>query len=105
MDAGWHKAVDERLFVPRARGGGIVRREIWIDAPGHVVRYNLAYINHLIYSGDNGRVLGYDSAHGSHHRHYKGKVTAVELESFEEIDAAFQKEWIDLVRKVKYENN
>ena len=105
MDATWHKAVNDRLYVPRAKGGGILRREIWINAHGEVVRYNLAYINHLIYPGDNGRVLGYDSAHGSHHRHYKGKVTAVELDNFEEIDATFQKEWIDLVRKVKYENN
>lgn len=82
-----------------------MRREIWVDADGRVVRYNLAYINHLIYSGDNGRVLDYDSAHGGHHRYYKGQVTAVQLDSFDEIDAPFQKEWINLVRKVKYEDN
>ena len=47
----------------------MLRREIWVDGPGRVVRYNLAYINHLIYAGDHGRVLGYDSTHGCHHRH------------------------------------
>ena len=54
----------------------MLRREIWIDGEGRVARYNLAYINHLIYSGDNGRVLGYDSAHGIHHRHFMGKTSA-----------------------------
>ena len=51
----------------------------------------LRSLNHLIHSGDNGRVLGYDSAQGHHHRHYKGKVTAVGFESFEQIEARFQR--------------
>lgn len=105
MAAGQTKAVDERFYLSRANGGGMLRREIWVDANGRIVRYNLAYINHLMYSGDNGRVLGYDSAHGWHHRHYKGKVMEVQLDSFEEIEARFQEEWVSLVRKVKYEKN
>jgi len=44
-----------------------------VDAKGKVVRYNLAYINHDIFQRDNGRVLGYDNAHGTHHRHMKAK--------------------------------
>jgi len=36
----------------------MLRREVWVDRRGLVVRYNLAYINHPIYVGDNGRVLG-----------------------------------------------
>jgi hypothetical protein len=99
------KAVDEQHYPPRAKGGGILRREIWVDSQGCVVRYNLAYVNHVLYSGDNGRVLGYDSAHGWHHRHYKGKVTPVQCDSFEEIEARFQEEWISLVRKVNHEKN
>jgi len=99
------KAVDEQHYPPRAKGGGILRREIWVDSQGCVVRYNLAYVNHVLYSGDNGRVLGYDSAHGWHHRHYKGKVTPVQFDSFEEIEARFQEEWISLVRKVNHEKN
>jgi hypothetical protein len=65
------------------------------------VRYNLAYINHLVHAGDNGRVLGYDSAHGRHHRHYKGKTTMVSFESFQQIEARFQKEWTILVKEVR----
>jgi hypothetical protein len=35
--------------VPANRyGGGVLRREIWADHRGWIVRYNLAYINHLI---------------------------------------------------------
>jgi len=82
-----------------------LRREIWVDTHGRVVRYNLAYINPVLYPRDNGRVLGYDSAHGWHHRHYKGEVTAVQFESFEDIEAKFQEEWIGLVQKVNYEEN
>ena len=82
-----------------------MRREIWVDTHGRVVRYNLAYINPVLYPRDNGRVLGYDSAHGWHHRHYKGEVTAVQFESFEDIEAKFQEEWIGLVQKVNYEKN
>ncbi len=29
-----------------------------------VTRYNLAYINHEMFQGDNGRVLGFDNATG-----------------------------------------
>jgi hypothetical protein len=105
MAAKLRKAVDEQLYPPRAKGGGILRREIRVDAHGRVARYNLAYINPLLYSRDNGRVLGYDSAHGWHHRHFKGEVTAVQFESFEDIEARFQEEWISLVRKVNYEKN
>ena len=79
----------------------MLRREIWVDGPGRGVRYNLAYINHLIYAGDDGRVLGYDSAHGYHHRHYRGKVTTVRFESFEQIEARFQREWNRLAKEVR----
>jgi hypothetical protein len=105
MAARLRKAIDEQFYPPRAKGGGILRREVWVDAHGRVARYNLAYINHALYSGDHGRVLGYDSAHGWHHRHYKGKVTPVQFDSFEEVEARFQEEWSTLVRKVNYEKN
>lgn len=79
----------------------MLRREIWVDRRGRVVRYNLAYINHLLYAGDDGRVLGYDSAHGEHHRHYKGKVTTAGFESFEQIEARFEEEWNGLAKEVR----
>lgn len=102
MAGGIRKAVDERFYLSSVKGGGMLRREIWVDRRGLVARYNLAYINHLIHAGDNGRVLGYDSAHGYHHRHYRGKVTAVRFESFEQIEARFQREWTRLVKEDKH---
>lgn len=98
--AGLRKAVDDRLYLSKAKGGGMLRREIWVDHEGRVVRYNLAYINHRIYAGDNGRVLGYDSAHGSHHRHFKGETVAVNFKRFERIEARFQQEWSRLMKEV-----
>ena len=105
MPATARKVVDERLYITRAKGGGILRREIWVDRKDRVVRHNLAYalayVNPLIFAGDNGRVLGYDSAHGTHHRHYKGRMTTVAFGSFEEIEARFQTEWTALVKEGK----
>jgi hypothetical protein len=39
-------------------------------------------------------VLGYDNAHGVHHRHCKGKVETVEFQSFEDIELRFEAEWL-----------
>jgi hypothetical protein len=95
------KAIDERFYLSGAKGGGMLRREIWVDGRGRVVQYNLAYINSALYVGDNGPVLGYDSAHGHNHRHCRGKVTAVRVEGFEQIEARFQKEWNRLMKEVR----
>jgi hypothetical protein len=82
MAARARKTVDERFYLSSTKGGGMIRREVWIDERGRVARYNLAYINYRIFTGDNGRVLGYDSAHGYHHRHYLGKVAPAALRNF-----------------------
>jgi hypothetical protein len=79
----------------------MLRREIWVNQQGLVVRYNLAYINPLVFTGDNGRVLGYDSAHGAPHRHRRGKTSKVEPASFEEIEVRFQEEWTKLAKEMK----
>ena len=71
------KIVDDTHHITQKRGNGQLRREIWVDAQNKVTRYNLAYINHALHGGDNGRVVGYDNQHGYHHRHYYGVVTAV----------------------------
>ena len=97
--AGLRKLVDDRLYLSKAKGGGMLRREIWVDGEGRVARHDLAFINHLIYAGDNGRVFGYDSAHGSHYRHFKGKTVAVNFRRFERIEARFQQEWRQLVKE------
>jgi hypothetical protein len=95
------KVVNERHFPSEANGGGLLRWEVWVDEDNRVARYNLAYINALIYAADNGRVLGYDSAHGQHHRHFKGEVTEVNYLSFEQIEERFQAEWRELVREAR----
>ena len=93
------KVVDEVHLISSRRGNGKVRVETWVDKEGDVVRYNLAYINHSIFAGDNGRVLGYDSQHGGHHRHYLGTVTEIAFESFEEIETLFEGELHQLLRR------
>ena len=60
------------------------------------IRYKLAYINHELAHGDNGRVVGYDNQHGYHHRHHFGKVTPFAFESFAGVEAAIEADWISL---------
>ena len=93
------KVIDDSFALSRKQGNGVLRREVWVNKQGEVVRYNLAYINHEISQADNGRVVGYDNAHGQHHRHYMGKVNAIEFESFTAIEARFEQDWIKFRRK------
>jgi hypothetical protein len=97
------KIVDQSIMVSRKRGNGTVRYEVWKDN-GVVTRYNLAYINHLIFSGDNGRVIGYDNKHG-HHRHFKGAIEPVDTTSFEEIEERFRQEWILVLEEYNAQSN
>lgn len=90
------KLIDESHRISDKRGNGQLRREIWVDEDGRVTRYNLAYINHRLYQGDNGRVVGYDNQHGYHHRHYFGKTEAVDFIDLEEIEQRFEQDWIAL---------
>ena len=92
------KIVDDTHHITQRRGNGQLRREIWVDAQDQVTRYNLAYINHALHAGDNGRVVGYDNQHGYHHRHYFGAVAAVKFTSFEDIEDQFQTDWTALRR-------
>jgi hypothetical protein len=39
---------------------------------------------------------------GTHHRHCKGKVTAVSFHGFEQIEASFEKEWRRLVKEAQH---
>ena len=91
----------ERHELKPSSGGGLLSYEVWgFKERGKTVitRYNLAYINHAIHGRDNGRVLGFDSAHGYHHRHFMGKVEPVEFESYEATLERFQQEWRKLVK-------
>ncbi|MBL0225840.1 MAG: transcriptional regulator [Geobacteraceae bacterium] len=97
------KIIDQSLMVSRKRGNGTLRYEVWHEN-GIITRYNLAYINHLIFSGDNGRVIGYDNRHG-HHRHFKGTVEPVEMTTFEEIEQSFEQEWIMVLEEYNAQRN
>ncbi len=101
MAAKGKKVIDSSFVIPRKRGNGIVRREVWVDDQGRVTRYNLAYINAKVFSGDNGRVLGYDNAHEFHHRHWYGEVAPVEFTSFENVEARFESDLIDLLEEAR----
>ena len=97
------KIIDQSIMVSRKRGNGTLRFEVWTEN-GIVSRYNLAYINHLIFSGDNGRVVGYDNKHG-HHRHFKGIVEPVDTTSFEEIEKRFEQEWSTVLEEYNAQRN
>lgn len=91
----------ERYELSARSGGGVLSYEVWGVVTGGktiVTRYNLAYVNPLVFGGDNGRVLGYDNAHGEHHRHYMGKIEAVGIGSYEDAFERFQAEWQELAK-------
>jgi Family of unknown function (DUF6516) len=90
------KVSDDSWSLSTKKGNGILRRDVWVDEQGFVIRYNLGYINHKIFQRDNGRVVGYDNAHGFHHRHFMGVVEPVEFKSFDDIEERFQVDWIAL---------
>ncbi len=94
------KVVDEEALISCASGSGLVREEVWEDEAGKVVRYNLAFINHFMTAADNGRVLGYDNAHGKHHRHFYGTVEEISVSTYEEIATLFLDE-VRILRKEK----
>ncbi len=87
------KLIDDTYKISEKRGNGQLRREVWVDERGHVTRYNLAYINQRLYQRDNGKVVGYDNAHDSHHRHHMGTVEPVDFTTFEDIEARFERDW------------
>jgi hypothetical protein len=91
------KIIDETHKISDKRGNGKLRREVWVDEDTRkITRYNLAYINHHIHPGDNGRVVGYDNAHDGHHRHYFGAVEPFKFASFEATEECFKQDWISL---------
>jgi hypothetical protein len=93
------KVTDETAPVRCAAGDGSIREEMWEDVDGNVVRYNLAFINFHLYSHDNGRVLGYDTAHGHLHRHFAGTVEMIESATYREIQDRFYAEVGELKRR------
>ena len=96
----------ERFELKPKSGGGLLNYEVWgykEKGKSIVTRYALAYVNLVICQQDNGRVLGFDNAHGYHHRHYMGSIEAVEYESYEATQERFQQEWMGIIRQLRKE--
>jgi len=70
----------------------LLKEERWQNADGEVTRYSLAYIDPEMHEGDNGRVLGYDNAHGRHHRHFMGQETEYGFKGYDEVLRRFERE-------------
>ncbi len=86
--------------IPSRLGGGTLKERVIRELPSkRVVSYALAYINPLICSGDNGRVLGYDNSHAYCHRHYMGSMTPDSFASYEELYPRFEREWQEIAIK------
>jgi hypothetical protein len=80
--------------IGRKFGGGVLKEYVIREIPSKkVIHYSVAYINAAIYSGDNGRVLGYDNSHGYSHKHYFGKITPDKFTSYEDLYDKFEMEW------------
>ena len=86
------KEIDYETRFRCAGGFGIFRQEVWVNAKGEAVRYNLAFLLPHLFSVDNGRVLGFDNAHGTHERHYMGEVTVVPFRGYLETMSLFYRE-------------
>ena len=87
------KIVSEQFTVSKKKGGGIIKIDAWENSKREIVKYSMAYINHLIYPNDNGRVLGYDNTHNSHHKHYLGEISEVSnFKGYQDLLERFEKE-------------
>lgn len=86
--------------IPKRLGGGKLKERVVRDLDtGEVVEYAPAHINPSVCTADNGRVLGYDNSHRSHHRHRMGKVQPIEFTAYEELRRRFEREWIELAMR------
>lgn len=81
-------------FYPKGRKRGIlVRIQVEFSRAGQLLRYSLVLIDTRNQAADNGRVLGYDNAHGYHHRHHLGEFEPVEFNTFEDILERFETDY------------
>lgn len=91
--------MSEQFPVNAKRGGGVIKIEAWENEKGEIIKYSMAYINHLIFSEDNGRVLGYDNTHDFHHKHYFGEMSEVsDFSTYQDLVALFEKEIKEFIR-------
>ena len=93
------KIVSEQFPINPKRGGGIIKIEAWQNKNGDIVKYSMVYINHLLYSGDNGRVLGYDNTHNYHHKHYFGEISEVsDFTTYQDLVDKFEQEIKEFIK-------
>ena len=87
------KAVDE-IDQVRCKSGsyGVIHEEVYVDRAGAVVKYNLVFIHFGLCQQDNGRVLGYDNAHGHHERQWMGTTEPAGFINYEQTLRRFLKE-------------
>jgi hypothetical protein len=102
QQADLRKDTDYETRFRCAGGIGILREEVWVDGKGEVVRYNLAFLLPHLFQVDNGRVLGFDNAHGPHERHSRGKVRPVQFRGYLATAKRFYRE-AEAIRR-SYEN-
>lgn len=92
------KITDYETVFWFAGGTGVLREELWVDEEGRAVRYNLAFIAPHLSRIDNGRILGYDNAHGVHERHWMGRAEAAAYHGFPATARRFYRE-VDEMRR------
>ncbi len=90
---------DSHQLRCKSGSSGILREEVYVDASGAVVKYNLAFIHFGLCQTDNGRVLGYDNAHGYPERHWMGMAEQIEFQSYKKTLERF----LDEVERLKEE--
>jgi len=95
------KITDDESAFWCAGGVGILREEVWVNAREQVVRYNLAFLLPHLSRVDNGRILGYDNAHGIHERHFMGQAQTVEFHGYLNTAGRFYREVSALRRGFK----
>jgi hypothetical protein len=93
------KITDYETYFRCAGGHGIIREEVWVNRDNEVVRYNLAFLLPHLSRVDNGRVLGFDNAHGVHERHDMGKISIVPFKSYRDTSKRFFTE-AEAIRRV-----
>jgi hypothetical protein len=97
------KTTDYETCFGCAGGIGILREEVWVNDKSEVIQYNLAFLMPHLYGIDNGRVLGYDNAHGIHERHFMGQVSHAEFNDYVTTADHFYRE-VETIRR-SYENS
>ncbi len=93
------KVVSEQFPVNQKTGGGILKIEAWENEDGEIVKYSMAYINPLIFSDDNGRIIRYDNTHNFHHKHYSGEISEVsDFISYQDLVDRFEKDIKEFIK-------